>query len=335
MAVYTAIENGARKKMACDTIALNIRTLERWGKNKIGDSRSLILKNPSNKLSEAERNKVLQISCSDDYKDMTPNSIVPILAEKGIFIASESSFYRILKLEGLLKHRTDSRPSQKRNKPDELKATGPNQVWSWDITYMFSPVKGIYFYLYMFEDVWSRAIVGWGVHDRESAEIAAELMKKICAEKGIKEVRLHSDNGKSMKGATMLATLQRLGVIPSFSRPSVSNDNPYSESLFKTLKYTAGYPKYFESITAAELWVSQFVEWYNNEHRHSGIKFVTPMQRHTGQDKIILEKRRVTYLIAKNKNPQRWSGSIRNWDWEEIVFLNPDKKDDLSAKIAS
>jgi len=335
VAVNLAIQNGARKSKACDTIGLNIRTLERWEKNIIGDRRSLILKNPVNKLTNTERNCVLQICCSDEYKDMTPNEIVPILAAKGTFIASESTYYRILKAEGLLNHRSDCKPSQKRNKPDELKATGPNQVWSWDITYLLSPIKGMYYYLYMFEDVWSRVVIGWAIHENESAEIASEMMKKICSEKNIKEVKLHSDNGGPMKGATMLATLRNLGVIPSFSRPRVSNDNPYSESLFKTLKYRAGYPKYFSSISDAEMWVAQFVQWYNNEHIHSGIKFVTPMQRHTGEDKIILEKRRITYTIAKNKHPQRWSGSTRNWDWEECVFLNPTKTEDLLTKIAS
>ncbi len=334
-AIKTAMLNGASKGLACATIDLNIRTLERWEKNRIGDKRSLIEKVPANKLTDSERKSVLEICCSNEYKDMTPNEIVPLLAEKGVFIASESSFYRILKAEDLLKHRSNCRLPQKRSKPAELSATGPNQVWSWDITYLSSPVKGVYYYLYMFEDIWSRAIVGWAIHENESADNAAETMKKICKKNNIKEVKLHSDNGSPMKGATMLATLQKLGVVPSFSRPSVSNDNPYSESLFKTLKYRAGFPKCFESLAHAEKWVSVFVQWYNNEHRHSGIKFVTPMQRHNGNDKIILAKRRETYLIAKSKKPQRWSGSIRNWEWKQKVYLNPNKQDDLLTQIAS
>jgi len=234
-----------------------------------------------------------------------------------------------------LKHRSNSRPCRHRKKPEELLATGPNQVWSWDITYLSSIVKGIYYYLYLFEDIWSRAIVGWAVHTNESAENAAEAMEKICAANNIKEVRLHSDNGSPMKGATMLATLQRLGVVPSFSRPGVSNDNPYSESLFKTLKYCAGFPKRFKSLAHADEWTVGFVEWYNNEHLHSGIKFVTPMQRHNGEDKIILAKRKQTYLNAKNQKPQRWSGSTRNWNWEQNVFLNPGKEDRLLTNLAS
>jgi len=134
---------------------------------------------------------------------------------------------------------------------------------------------------------------------------------------------LHSDNGSPMKGATMLATLQQLGVAPSFSRPSVSDDNPFSESLFRTMKYTPSFPaKPFESIEAARKWVHEFVQWYNNEHRHSGIQFVTPNQRHQGEDKEILEKRKAVYEAAKDKNPQRWSGEIRDWSPVTEVWLN-------------
>ena len=130
-------------------------------------------------------------------------------------------------------------------------------------------------------------------------------MTKICRENNIDGAKLHSDNGSPMKGATMLATLQEIGIAPSFSRPSVSNDNPYSESLFKTLKYSAGYPRSFNSIEEARKWVSNFVYWYNNEHRHSGIKFVTQMQRHNSEDEVLLEKRRKTYKQAQQKNPKR------------------------------
>lgn len=335
MNINIAINNGARKETACKSIDLNIRTFERWENNTFGDKRSIIMKNPANKLTDAERLRVLSVCCSEEFKDMTPNEIVPLLAQKGVYIASEMSFYRILKNENLLQHRSNCRPAKKRKKPDEHKATGPNQVWSWDITYLPSSVKGIYYYLYMFEDIWSRAIVGWAIYENESAENAAEIMENICRIHNIENVVLHSDNGGPMKGATMLATLQRLGVVASFSRARVSNDNPYSESLFKTLKYKSDYPKYFASIADAEEWITGFVEWYNNEHLHSGIKFVTPMQRHTGEDKIILEKRRATYLIAKQKKPERWAGNTRNWNWEENVFLNPEKKEDLLTKLAS
>jgi transposase InsO family protein len=154
-------------------------------------------------------------------------------------------------------------------------------------------------------------------------------MTDICQREGIKsdQVTLHSDNGSPMKGATMLATLQQLGVIPSFSRPSVSNDNPYSESLFRTLKYRPEYPeKPFAGLVAARDWVQSFVHWYNTEHFHSAIKFITPEQRHAGEDREILEKRKAVYEQAKSRNPNRWSGDIRNWNPVKEVGLNPEKK---------
>ncbi|MES0490610.1 MAG: IS3 family transposase [Leptospirales bacterium] len=331
--IEEAHSNGARKNAACRAINLPIRTLQRWQNDSLGDRRSLIVKKPVNKITESERRQVLEICCSEQYKNMTPNEIVPKLAENGEYIASEASIYRILKAKDMVK-RSNPGKSSRRKKPPALIATGPNQVWSWDITYLRSPVKGLYYFLYLFQDIWSRSIVGWAIHETESAEFAAEIMKKLCADMEIKSVRLHSDNGGPMKGATMLATLQQLGVIPSFSRPGVSNDNPYSESLFKTLKYHAGYPESFESVEQARAWTEEFVDWYNNSHLHSGIKFVTPMQRHLGLDKDILETRNITYEKAKRRNPMRWSGNTRNWDWQETVILNPETKNDFLVDIA-
>lgn len=320
--VAVSVEGGARKSAACAAIDLQLRTLQRWERQPIGDKRPVIVKEPANKLTSAERSEILQICCSDEFKDMTPNEIVPKLAETGRFIASEASFYRILKSEGMVK-KPILRKTSRRKKPTALAASGPCQVWSWDITYLRSPVKGLHYYLYLIQDIWSRAIVGWAVHDTESAEHAAELMKSIGSTMEISGVNLHSDNGGPMKGATMLATLQRLGVMPSFSRPGVSNDNPFSESLFKTLKYRAGYPEFFASIEHAQEWVTSFVEWYNNVHLHSGIKFVTPMQRHRGEDVAILERRTLTYQKAREKNPIRWGRGIRNWTRQVEVVLNP------------
>lgn len=331
--VAESLEGGARKSAACAAIDLQLRTLERWEAQTIdcqpiGDKRPIIIKEPANKLTSAERSEILQICCSTEFMNMTPNEIVPKMAETGRFVASQASFYRILKAEGMVR-KSSLRKTSRRNKPTALVALGPCEVWSWDITYLRSPVKGLYYYLYLFQDIWSRAIVGWAIHESESAEFAADAMKRISAEMGVKNVRLHADNGGPMKGATMLATLQKLGVTPSFSRPSVSNDNPYSESLFKTLKYRASYPDCFASIEHAQEWVKVFVAWYNHEHLHSGIKFVTPMQRHHGEDKPILAARKATYEKAKRKNPLRWAGAIRNWNWQARVTLNPDKNLDL------
>ena len=173
-----------------------------------------------------------------------------------------------------------------------------------------------------------------GGSQRESADFSSALLVKICANENIckNQIVVHSDNGGPMKGATMLATMQSLGVIPSLSRPSVSNDNPFSESLFKTLKYCPQYPsKPFTSIEDAQKWVDEFVQWYNKEHLHSGIKFVTPESRHNQADKAILEKRKNVYRIARAKNPKRWSRETRNWQHIARVKLNCLKDEEVSA----
>lgn len=177
-------------------------------------------------------------------------------------------------------------------------------------------------------DIFSRKIVGWQVYETESSDLASEVMRDICERENIgpNQVVLHSDNGSPMKGATMLATLQALGVMPSFSRPAVSNDNPFSESVFKTMKYRPAYPRRpFENLLAARQWVGTFVHWYNEEHRHSAISFVTPAQRHAGLDVALLSKRVKLYDAAKARHPERWSGSTRNWQPVTIVHLNPEK----------
>jgi transposase InsO family protein len=243
-------------------------------------------------------------------------------------MASESTFYRVLTAANQVKHRNAARPAAESSKPRAVQATGPNQLYSWDITYLPTTVRGVYFYLYMFMDIYSRKIVGWQVYDEESTVLAAEVVRDICTREKIQpgQVVLHSDNGSPMKGATMLATLQRLGVVPSFSRPSVSNDNPYSESLFKTLKYRPGYPeKTFSELVDGRKWVTQFADWYNTEHRHSAIRFVTPAQRHAGKDDELLRRREAVYEAAKARHPGRWSGETRNWKPVRVVHLNPAK----------
>lgn len=332
--INEAVDSGARKKEACKITGLTPRTIERWEKDPDGDKRPDFNKISPQALSEEEKDKIIEVCTQNEYKDMSPNTIVPLLAEKGEYHGSESSFYRVLKAIGLLKHRSDCRVSEQRNKPAELKATGPNQVYSWDITYLKTPIKGVFYYLYLFMDVWSRMIVGWTVEENEDGEIASEVIKRICREQGIKSIYLHADNGGPMKCGTMLATLQWLGVVPSFSRPQVSNDNPFSESLFKTLKYRASFPKNFKSLDDAIAWVKLFVKWYNEEHHHSAIKYVTPKQRHYGKDITILLRRKETYIAAKNKRPDRWSGNIRNWNRIEEVFLNKQIEEIKIRKVA-
>lgn len=298
------------------------------------DKRTSTIKRPPNRLTELERQRIINTVNSAEYGHLPASKIVPKLLDNGIWIASESSFYRVMKTHNLLTHREKVKPAKPMKKPRALKAVRANEVYTWDITYLPTSVKGQFLYLYLVMDIFSRKVVGWQIHDTQLSELAADLMKDICSREHIKreQVTLHSDNGSPMKGATLLATLQELGIVPSFSRPSVSNDNPYSESLFKTLKYRPEYPeKAFEDISAAREWVSGFVDWYNNEHLHSGIKFVTPNQRHSGLDKEILAKRQQVNDAAKLNNPSRWSGKSRDWSMINEVNLNPEKKEEMRA----
>jgi putative transposase len=325
--IREAVAAGARQFKVCEILELDERTVQRWRLDAEGEDRRRGPKTaPGNKLSVAEREKVLATVNSREFRDLPPKQIVPLLATRGSYLASESTMYRILREEDQLRHRENSRPSTKRHKPDELVATAPNEIWSWDITYLKSLVLGRFFYLYMVVDVWSRKIVAWEVHEEESAEHAARLLNEAHRRERVAPGRLalHSDNGAPMKGATLLATLQRLGVATSFSRPSVSNDNPYSESLFRTLKYRPGYPSgAFDTIEDAKTWVEGFVRWYNAEHLHSAIRFVTPDDRHSGRDLEILEHRQAVYEKARGQRPERWSGNTRNWHPIMEVKLNP------------
>lgn len=327
-----AVAAGARCYKACEILGITDRTLRRWRRaSSLLDKRlTPAPRHYPHALTEAEKASILAVSNSPDYESLPPTQIVPRLADKGIYIASESSFYRVLKAHDQLHRRGREKQHSAHKKPKALIAETPNQVWSWDITYLPSAIRGQFYRLYLILDVFSRYIVGWEIHPNESADHASVLISKACLKQRIKQdqLTLHSDNGGPMKGATMLNTLQRLGILPSFSRPSVSDDNPYSESLFKTLKYTPAYPsKPFASLDEARQWVHRFVDWYNNEHRHSGIQFVTPAQRHVGKDAEVLAKRKAVYLAAKAANPSRWKGrKIRDWSYQKSVWLNPPKE---------
>ena len=322
---------GARLSKSCEVLGLSPRTVQRWRQNGTvkGDGRKAGAQGriPANRLSESERVDILATANAPRFAHLPPSQIVPQLADEGRYLASESSFYRILREEKQLTHRGKAK-APTHSRPPELVATAPNQLWSWDITYLGTTVKGMYFYLYLIMDLFSRKIVGWEVFAEESAEHAATVFRKAYLREGVAghSLRLHSDNGSPMKGATMLATLQRLGVVPSFSRPSVSNDNPYSEALFKTMKYRPGFPdKPFDNLDQARHWVGGFEQWYNEQHRHSALNFITPGQRHRGEDHEILRRRTALYAAAKNSHPERWSAEHRTWTRPEVVTLNLQK----------
>ena len=331
--VEEAVTAGARRWKACELLGIAVRTLERWGDDG-EDGRHGPKSAPANKLSATERQRIVAVATSAEFRDESPKQIVPTLTDRGEYIGSESTIYRVLHAEDMQHRRGPARAPAHR--PRQHVADAPWQVASWDITYLKSHLRGEFFYLYLVEDVWSRKILGWEVHDVESAELSSALLQRIRDEAGpdvdLAGWVLHADNGGPMKGATMLATMQRLGVVPSFSRPSVSNDNPFSESLFRTMKYVPEYPRDgFATVETARTWVATFVAWYNQKHKHSGIGFVAPADRHAGGDIAILAARRAVYERARRRNPARWARHTRAWIRPATVTLNPEA-DHAAAK---
>ena len=315
---------GSTLEGAAKEIGVDPRTVQRWKKRPDSDDRRCGPRTkPDNALSRAERDKILAAANSAEFRDKSPHQIVAILADRGEYIASESSFYRVLRETKQLAHRGRARPRTPRPVPVHT-ATGPNQLVSWDITYLPTVIRGQYFFLYLFLDVWSRKIVGWEVHECEDDTLAAGVLARMAAMIGsLVGLVLHADNGGPMRGAMMLAKMQQLGVMPSFSRPRVSNDNPFSEAAFRTLKYVPFWPDGpFASLEAARAWVAHFVAWYNNEHRHSALDYLTPSERYEGRGDAILENRRTVYEIARRARPARWSRGIRRWRADAEVSLN-------------
>lgn len=340
--IQKAIQQGARTALACQEAEIDLRTYRRWfskSQGVTGDKRPDTQRPvPSNKLTEIERKEIIAVCNQKEYANIPPSQIVPRLADEGVYLASESTFYRVLKACEQLQYRGKAKAPERRKLPTTHIATGPKQLWSWDITYLPSTVKGQYFYLYLFVDIFSRKIVGHEVYEKESGEYASNLLQRVVFKEQCFHIPivLHSDNGAPMKSLTLKAKMEELGVFASYSRPRVSNDNPYSEALFRTLKYCPKWPSEgFKSIEDARAWVDSFVEWYNTIHRHSQIGFVTPQQKHQGQDIELMEKRKSVYEAAKQRNPKRWSGNTRNWEAVDVVTLNPEKKEVIDAlKVA-
>ena len=325
---------GARAQTLAGLLGVGLSTLQRWRRQFAGDGDGVDRRKGSHRvishrLTEEERQRILLTCNQPEFAALPPGQIVPILADQSLYIGSERSFYRVLHAHGQAHRRGRARPPQEPCDVPRLEARGPNQVWSWDITYLPTSVRGVWLYLYLVIDVWSRKVVAWEVADREDSKIAADLVSRACLRERISKGRphpliLHADNGNAMRAATLESRLEELGVLRSFSRPRVSNDNPFSESLFRTVKYRPDYPRRpFQSVEEACAWVAAFVEWYNHQHRHSGIKFVTPHQRHSGEAKAICRHRAQVYEQARERHPRRWSRSTRCWHQPEVVWINP------------
>jgi putative transposase len=332
--IHLAQRSGARLLLACQTAGITLRTLQRWQATDglaRGDGRPLAVRaTPSHALSEAERAQLLAVANEPRFAAVPPARIVPMLADEGIYLASESSFSRVLKAHGQTAHRGRAKAPKQRRPPTTHIATAPRQVWCWDMTYLPAQVLGRWFHLYLILDLYSRKIVGWEVHDSDHADHAAHLVRRTALVEGIAALAdkpvLHGDNGSTLKATTVLAMLNWLGVKPSYSRPRVSDDNAYAESLFRTAKYRPEFPaKGFADLDDARAWAADFVQWYNIDHRHSGIRYVSPAQRHAGDDRAILAARHAVYAKARELNPARWSGNTRNWSPVGAVTLNPER----------
>jgi transposase InsO family protein len=337
--IEAAVASGARRWRACEESGMSDRTYQRWSREEGAEDRRplSVHPKPAHALSQEERAAILATANTAEFASLPPSQIVPKLADRGEYLGSESSFYRVLKSQDQQHCRGRSQAPQRRALTTH-EATGPNQLWCWDITWLPTSVRGMYFYWYMFEDVFSRKLVVNEVYGEESSELAANALSRACLSEQTagRPLVLHSDNGSAMKGATMLARMQHLGVAPSFSRPRVSNDNAYAESLFRTAKYCPLWPeKPFETLDEARAWVERFVTWYNRHHQHSGLNYVTPEQRHRGEAPELLRKRDDLYHQARARHPRRWSGKTRDWTLTSSVYLNPEREREDELKRAA
>jgi putative transposase len=338
--IDAAHEAGARMHLACETVGIDLRTLQRWkahqGLEK-GDGRPHAERPmPSHALSEAERERLIAVANEPRFAAVPPARIVPMLADEGIYLASESSFSRVLRDAGQNAHRGRAKAPQTMRPPTTHIATAPAQVWCWDMTYLPAKVQGRWFHLYLILDLYSRKIVGWEVHAKDDAGHAAHLVRRTALAEGIASLSskpvLHGDNGSTLKATTVLGMLHWLGIKPSYSRPRVSDDNAYAEALFRTAKYRPEFPERgFADLDVARSWAAKFVRWYNFDHRHSGIRYVTPAQRHAGQDRAILDARHALYERARQQHPARWSRTTRNWQHIDAVTLNPERDSVVQA----
>jgi transposase InsO family protein len=306
---------------------MSLRTLQRWKRFGVRDHRKGSVKRIVRKLSEECCQEIVGQCNSERFQDLNPHEIVPLLLNEGVYLASVSTFYRVLKTENLLHHRSNTKARNGCGKPPERLATGSDQVYCWDITWLPRTVKGFFFYAYVVIDIFDKTIVGWAVHEEESERYSRDLFERTLQGRKIALRALHADNGHPMKGISLIALLTSLNVEISHNRPRVSNDNPFIESFFKTLKYRVDYPLRFRDLIHAREWMASFVNWYNTEHLHSAIGHVTPHQLRTGEAVSIFERRNQTMQRAREAYPERWGSRLaKHWTSPQKVVLNPDKE---------
>ena len=280
---------------------------------------------PARALDEKEREQVLDMLASPRFVDRSPAEVVATLLDDGEYLCSERTMYRILAASTPVRERRNQLEHPRYDKP-QLLATGPNQVWSWDITKLLGAKKWSYFYLYVLLDIFSRYVVGWMVAERESSALAGRLIEETCTKQGVEPevLTLHSDRGAPMTSKCTAQLLADLGITRSLSRPQVSDDNPFSEAHFKTLKYHPGFPGRFQGLDEATGYCRSFFPWYNNEHRHSGLSMLTPSDVHHGRAETVLKQRQRTLHSAWDRHPERFvNGKPNPGTVPEQVWINP------------
>ena len=332
--VDAATQNGARIASCAKVLGLSPRTLKRWrhdlGGPALGDQRPTAKRPPqANQLTEEERQAIIKTCTLPRFASCPPAQIVATLLDEGTYLASESSFYRILADQGLNKHRGRARkPAEQKPRPN-YQATAPNQTWAWDITWLPSKIAGHFYKLYFILDLFSRKIVASEVFTEENAHNSKNLIQRAHLSENLATktgpLILHGDNGSPLKAATVLAFMHQLEITPSHSRPRVSNDNAFAESLFRTAKYHPSYPPDgFATLEEAQAWSHHFVTYYNTEHKHRSLNFVTPAQKHSGQDHEILQSRKEILENSRKNHPNRWiQNRIRNCEPTTEVNLYP------------
>jgi putative transposase len=282
---------------------------------------------PPRTLDLVEKQQVLQVLNSERFQDQAVREVYATLLDEGTYLCSWRTMYRVLDERQEVRERRNQLAHPAYAKP-ELLATGPNRLWSWDITKLRGPTTWTYFYLYVVLDVFSRYVVGWMIAERESEELARELIQATCTKQGIPpgQLTIHADHGSPMISKSVAQLLIDLGVTKTHSRPHVSDDNPYSEAQFKTLKYRPDYPDRFGCLADARAWAQAFFTWYNQEHHHTGLGLLTPASVHYGQAEAVLAKRQQTLAAAYAAHPERFvKGAPKPPPLPSAVWINPPK----------
>lgn len=316
-----AMASGARQSKACVVIDLDERRLRNWRKSG-GDGRTGGYRAKDQALSAAEKDAIVEAFSAPDLKDLPPKQAFIRLLDRGVYLGSYSSFLRVLKEREVVGCKGHRNGTGNKKRP-ELAATAPNQIWCWDITWLESRTKGKYFYLYMIIDMYSRKVVGWTVAARENGGVAKALFARTLEAEGVSEDQLivHSDNGKPMRSRTLRALYKLLSVAASYGRPHTSNDNAFAESLFATLKGRVAFPEYFGSLEAAEAFCTEFFPWYNEEHQHSGLDYVTPSKVHAGAHLAIFAQRNARLEQQRLLHPKRHGGKPKIYGTPVTVRL--------------